>query len=258
MIALALALLAAGAACADEPMLDARQAEFVNKLIDQARRSGEPKDPLWKGLPPEIARDYPESEGFVRFTHVDGDVAPFGGRIKISPPDLKVTDVFEDESFARLPDGATIRRDASGPREIWDYPVGTRVLHRFYFKTEPRTLFELRLVQKLPDGKWAFGIYTADGAGERLPLHREGSPALAYEVLIRGRQVHVDMLRMSPSSCRACHFHMGHGGYQYPDQERVGPCGFSPPNPHLLTDWARDYRARHGAEPFAGPAVARH
>ena len=83
-----------------------------------------------------------------------------------------------------------------------------------------------------------------------LPLHQEGMPALSFDVTIQGQLVHVSMFRLNPRSCRMCHFKMGHGGYQYPDADHAGPCGFSPPNPHLLTDWARHYQARYGDSPF--------
>lgn len=248
---LILAMLVPLVCRAEQPFLDSKQVEWLNEFFRTHRAAAEPKDPLWKGLPDTITRDYPEREGFVRFEHVDGDVPPVGGRIKFSVPDLKLTDVFGDESFARLPEGAAIKRGAGGDQEVWDYPVGTRVLHRISLKSSPETLFELRLVQKMPDGKWAFGIYKADGAADSLPLHREGMPPLSFDTTINGQAVHVDMFRLSPASCRTCHYRMGHGGYQYPDVDHAGPCGFSPPNPHLLADWAAAYQARHGYAPFA-------
>ncbi len=247
-----LLLLSVPAWCvAERPFLDGEQAEFLNALQERPIRfRAQAQDPLYTGLPDTIPRDMPEREGFVRFAHIDGDVPPIGGRIRFSVPGLKLMDVFEDESWARLPDGQSVARDTSGPREIWDYPVGTRVMHRLLLKSDPRRLFELRLVQKLPDGKWAFGLYREEPGAANLPLHRDGMPPLSFEVEIKGQLVRVDMFRLSPASCRTCHFRMGHGGYQSPAVDHAGPCGFSPPNPRLLTDWARDYRARHGHEPF--------
>ena len=232
--------------------LDSEQTKYLNKLFEEsARIQAEPKDPIYAGLPGELARDYPEREGFVRFEHIAGDVPPIGGRVRFSDPELKLTDVFDDESWARLPDGQKILRDTSGPREIWDYPVGTRVVHRILLKSDPRKLFELRLAQKLPDGKWGFGLYREEDGPANLPLHRDGMPPLSFDVKIKAKVVRVDMFRLSPASCRNCHFRMGHGGYQSPDVDHVGPCGFSPPNPRLLTDWADAYQGRYGYAPFA-------
>jgi hypothetical protein len=238
---------------------ESAQTRWLNNFFaTNGASAGAPKDPLWKGLPDEITRDYPEREGFVEFQHVEGDVPPVGGGLKISDPDLTLMDVFEDQSYARLPDGAAVSRETRGGQEFWDYPVGTRVMHRISFKTDPRKLFELRLVQKLPSGQWAFGVYMAEEGASTLRLHREGMPALSYDIVLNGKPVRVDLHRISPSSCRMCHFHMGHGGYQYPDADHAGPCGFSPPNPHLATDWARDYEARYGYAPFADkPKLAR-
>ncbi|MBI3552487.1 MAG: hypothetical protein HY077_08205 [Elusimicrobia bacterium] len=233
----------------EEPFLNAEQKEWLENLFRNS--TAPPKDPLYKGLPDSITRDFPGREGFVAFEHIPGEDPPVGGRLRISDPDLKLRDVFDDESFARLPVGATIRRDTSRSPEAWDYPVGTRVMHKLFFKTAPPRLFELRLAQKLPDGKWGFGIYMAEEGSDTLQLHREGFPPLAFDLVIAGKPVRVELNRLIPGSCRACHWARGHGNHQFPDMEHVGPCGFVPANDDLLGRWARDYAARHGASPFS-------
>lgn len=237
---------------AGESSLGPQEREWLEALFRQGdrTRAQAAQDPLYAGLPDRIARDYPEKEGFVRFSEIPGDNPPIGGRIRFSDPNLKLRDVFEEESWARLPDGARITGDLDGEKPSWDYPVGTRVMHRFWFKTEPRKLFELRLVQKLQSGKWAFGMYVAEDGTEELPLHREGSPPLTFDVVIAGKNVHVDMFRLSPASCRACHWMRGHGNHQFPDMEHVGPCGFVPANADLPARWAKAYETRHGYFPF--------
>jgi hypothetical protein len=252
MLAAALVLGLAAAPSSAAPLLDKRQRAMLEALF---KKDPAPQDPLYKGLPEDITRDYPEKEGFVLFEDIPNVDPPVGGGLHISDPSMTLNDVFDDESFADLPDGAVIKRNAVGAKEIWDYPVGTRVMHKLFFKTTPPRLFELRLVKKMPDGKWSFGIYRADdGRGavsDALPLHKTGTPALFYDLIINGKPVRVDLFRLSPGSCRMCHWMMGHGSYQFPDQEHVGPCAFVPANDNLLGKWAKAFQAKKGWFPFS-------
>src|SRR5438128_466595 len=118
--------------------------------------------PQSRGLPDEVPADLVERDGYVLFEGVPGmNGSPSNGPARFTPADVSRSDVFDEDHGALLPHGARIRRRWNGTgQEVWDYPVGTRVVHRFFLNTEPRRrLFELRVVEKLADGRWAFGAY---------------------------------------------------------------------------------------------------
>lgn len=152
---------------------------------------------------------------------------------------------LREDHWARIPDGTRIRRRWNGAgQEFWDYPPGTAVLHRFTWRSAPE-LYELRLVRRRADGRWAFGIYAPRGKALVLVPRQE-----AVEISLAGFSRAV-AVRVHPESCRNCHAMHGHNSYQWDDEEMVGPCGFGPANPRLVQEWARAYQARHGAAPFA-------
>lgn len=203
------------------------------------------------GLPAELPADYADREGFVFYDGIPGmEAIVANGSPKFVPEDARPSEVFSDAEAALLPPGERIRRRTNGAgQEFWDYPVGTRVIHVFHVNTSPRTLFELRLVQKFPDGTWSFGAYEPDADG-RLRLRRRMERVVFDADVPRGR-VRVDMNRLHPESCRLCHALHSPNNYQYRDEAHTGPCGFGPANPRLMTRWAPAYERRHGYRPFA-------
>ena len=72
-----------------------------------------------------------------------------------------------------------------------------------------------------------------------------------FDVDVPRGHVGVEMDRLHPESCRLCHAVHSPQAYQYRDKEHVGPCGFGPANPSMLTRWAPAYQVRHGYWPFA-------
>src|SRR5437763_1376645 len=72
-----------------------------------------------------------------------------------------------------------------------------------------------------------------------------------FDVDVPRGHVGVEMDRLHPESCRLCHAVHSPQAYQYRDKEHVGPCGFGPANPSMLTQWAPAYQVRHGYWPFA-------
>src|SRR6266852_7061385 len=157
--------------------------------------------PQSSGLPDEVPADLVERDGYVLFDGVPGVNGPASnGPARFTPEDVTRSDVFEEDHAVLLPPGARIRRRRNGAgQEVWDYPVGTRLVHRFFLRTAPRrSLFELRIVERLADGRWAFGAYERRG-GPNVRLRRVMAHAVFELDLPRGR-VGIEMDRLHPES----------------------------------------------------------
>lgn len=217
--------------------------------------------PLYQGLPPQLPQQLPELKKFVRFDPIPDHRAPLlNGRPKLEGTAGNVfhlSDVFEEEHFALLPAGTHIRvaYDASG-KESWDYPTDTRVIHRIFLRTAPRTIFEMRLLWKRNDGQWSYGIYAPQPGSESalLDLNRDPHVAVAFEAVVTGGEVRgpvrVSGTRLHPQSCQGCHYVHSASAHQYPMQQLAGPCGFVPANPSVIEKWAPAYKRIHGYWPF--------
>src|SRR5213080_3557801 len=96
--------------------------------------------PQSRGLPDELPADLVERDGYVLFDGVPGlNGPPSNGPARFTPDDVTRSDVFDEDHGALLPHGARITRRWNGAgQEVWNYPVGTRVVHRFFLKTAPR------------------------------------------------------------------------------------------------------------------------
>jgi hypothetical protein len=228
----------------------ARAIVLLIVLVTVAYRA-EGSDPQSRGLAEELPTDTVEADGYVPYEGIPSQVGPVSnGPPRFTPSDVTRDEVFAEDRAARLPDGARIERhwDCLG-REIWEYPVGTRVVHRFFLKTIPsESLFEMRVVEKLPDGRWAFGVY--EWRGDRLQLRHVMSHDV-FDLDLLGGRVRAEMDRLHPESCRICHYNHSSQSYQFEDPEHAGPCEFGPGNPLILTHWAVGYAARYGYWPFA-------
>ena len=226
---------------------------LVAALVLGVLASGHGKEsrPQSRGLPDELSTDLVERDGYVLFDGITGlKGPPANGPARFSPPDITRTDVFDEDHAALLPPGTRIERQRNrAGQEVWSYPVGTRVVHRFFLRTVPPRLFELRVAEKLPDGRWAFGAYERS-SGPNLRLRRRMAHE-SFEVDVPRGHVGVEMDRLHPESCRLCHAVHSPQSYQYRDREHAGPCGFGPANPSLPTQWAPAYQLRHGYWPFA-------
>jgi len=120
------------------------------------------------------------------------------------------------------------------------------VVFRGHFPDASATVFEMRLLERRADGRWAFGSYVRAADGRLRLLQRQETAA--FELELEGRRVQVSLTRLPPESCRRCHQMTSPN--RYPDPEKAGPCGFGPGNPGLRAGWAERFRATRGYEPF--------
>lgn len=213
-----------------------------------------PDEPLFEGLPPRLRVDLPEREGFVAFEPIANHHAPMLVKLELgseSGTRPAPAEVFEEEFFARLPARerllATVGADGL---ERWQYPVGTRIVHRIWLRAQPRRIFELRVMWKRNDGRWGYGLYApanVDAPIGELVLHRETTKV---QVRLAVGPVSIAGTRLHPQSCRACHFGFSAGRHQYNERGDAGPCGFVPQNTAITGAWAKSYARRHGYDPI--------
>lgn len=220
---------------------------------------------LFSGLPSEISPSYPEEQKFVRFGAIENLHAPLLARPKLDGGDgrsFSMADVFEEQFYARLPDGKRIIvSKGSDGLESWDYPPFTQVIHRILIRSVPRRIFELRIIWQREDGTWAYGLYApklVDGREDeavKLQLLRQGSGAVQIDANIHGISssgpVRITGNRINVQSCQRCHFMSTPARHQYKDHNSAGPCGFVGANP-TIDAWAQNYERLHGHWPFRG------
>ena len=239
-------------------------------------------------LPTALPADFLDTQGFMPFTELPDDVArelrkgknyapaPIGSGFYFD--DVKVGDgdrdalhkVFEETVFAMIPTGTKIKSSMnSDGKEVWDYPIGTSAVHRIRFKSDPPALFEIRLVRKLNNGKWAFGSYslTGDDAGTLALNTYTSLPKVTYQVKVAGTPTDapptkVQFFRVNLVTCQSCHYMNSTGFYQYSvagaDGKTdlhasfavTGPCGFVPTNPSIKDSWAKAVLDKNGNSPF--------
>lgn len=214
----------------------------------------------YQGLPETLPADIIESSGFVDFERLPGGVrAPLGfeffldGR-SVPPTDAAaLAEVFSEKLYARLPPKSHIvsSRDEQG-REVWNYPQGTSVAHVIRLADAASSLFELRIVEKQPNGQWAYGVYFPSAQSpDILALEKEDSvqPVRFAVEKPQGEKIEVSMRRITIYSCRNCHFVNSASRHQYHNAALAGPCHFVPGNAAAVKDWIQKYQARHGESP---------
>ena len=250
------------------------------------------ESPLSAGLPDKIPADFLEREGFLAFDEIPEEaarrmraprpyaLAPIASLMRFNGTPIDPLDrtsqrqVFDESTYAMIPLGTKIRVSATPAGEVWEYPTGTIVAHRIALRSVPPRIFELRLVRKMPDGRWAFGSYSpADLDDQTLAstLRLNAYPDLpeaSFHIwpsagLPSGVMTTVALKRIRLSSCRGCHFSNSTADYQYarhlPDGRldvpasiaAAGPCGFVPNNPSVRGMWAQSYSSKNGGRsPF--------
>ncbi|MBI4345583.1 MAG: hypothetical protein HY553_01930 [Elusimicrobia bacterium] len=237
-----LVAILAGPIQAQDSPIPAEVEAYVRMLSDFSERISD-------GLPPELPAHY-GVEDFLDFERIEGLRRPVASQITFDgarPDPARLDAVLRDEHGILLPPGGRIRRlSPDTPDESWEYPAGTRLTHRFYWADTASTVFELRLIERRADGRWAFGSYLRTADGKLRLLQRQETAAFALE--LEGRAVQVALTRLPPESCRRCHAAASPNRYR--DVERAGPCGFGPANAALLRGWADRFRAARGYEPF--------
>lgn len=214
-------------------------------------------DPLHRGLPDQLPSGILEQDRFVAFKQTEDTFrAPLGFSYVINgkplpPGDFSALDeIFHESFFAHLPVGSRIQvRKNASQEEVWDYPVGTRVVHLIEFRSVPKQVYELRIVQKRENGTWAYGVYSPLSTDStKLELHKYVGtlPAQFSFKHERGNDVQLGLRRINLRSCQHCHAMNSPSRHQYETVEEAGPCGFAPHNPEIKTSWVEKYRAIHG------------
>ena len=219
-------------------------------------------DPLYSGLPDSLPAEVLTDPAFIEFQQApNSSGSPLGSRITfegelIGTPE-KRRDLFLEKFIATLPlhTHILVSQD-SRSRDVWNYPVGTRVAHWIRFKSTGQETFELRLSEKLAGGNWAMGSYSPRvGAAGDSPLFLNrylGTPEFSIQITRASDQLEgeLHLNRINNQSCQACHFVQSGSQYQFQHREEAGPCGFGPMNPNIAGDWANRYRQSRGESPF--------
>jgi hypothetical protein len=157
--------------------------------------------------------------------------------------------------------------------KTWEYPVGTRVVHQINWnETNPLAVLEIRMLEKLPGGMWAYGAYEPSHWNRqhqvvRLNLRKDersedgsggvGSVNKNERVEIkRLRGQTLQFSRVPTNDCRDCHWFHGDQlqgwGKNLPQELRPslsGPCGFSPSNQELKP-WISSFIRARGYSPI--------
>ncbi len=223
--------------------------------------AGARAEPLFTGLPETLPERFVEEAGFVDFKTMPGEPhAPLGFSFAFNGKPLPPGDqaslkrVFSETFHAAIPRGSRIlaSRDENG-KLGWDYPAGAQAIHLIRWKDALETIFELRLIQKLIDGRWAFGVYTPQtGAPGTLRLRKaEAAERETIPVQLKeGARIDVSFQRLDISSCRRCHFMTHSASRAYPSESAAGPCQVVADNPDSA-EWIRRYLQRHGESPVS-------
>ncbi len=243
-------------------------------------RAGELSDGLPERLPYQ-ALEKPELLPFLQ--EATGPVAPFGAQVQVGGKTLTHAQaralLFSEEFAASIPPGTQVQvsKNSDG-LEVWNYPTGTRVEHRIRWKTSDAPVFELRVIEKLPNGRWAFGMYTPEenappsnsssnsGSGtlpqpltpkkpdHDLVLNRySGTPSQSFKLKPVGQadEIQVNIRKLPLQHCQHCHFMHSPSGHQYETEDDAGPCGFAPANSeNIRKGWAESWLKKFGASPL--------
>lgn len=180
--------------------------------------------------------------------------APIAARIQINDQPVRsmeeIFSVFEEIVAATLPEGKTIKEstDAEG-RLVWRYPIGTKVIHQLNFKDDKHSLFELRMIERVTDKRWAFGVYHPING--KLEL-QDYQGRLAKEFDLRtadGKPLNIKLHHIPLNVCQNCHNNTTSAPHQYESREDVGPCEFTPTNPKVRNDWVKGFVEAFGRQP---------
>ncbi len=182
--------------------------------------------------------------------------APIAAGILINdkrPTSLKeILAVFSEEFKAVLPEGTTIKESVnSNGQLIWRYPVGTKVIHQMNFKDDKSTLFELRMIERVTDSRWAYGVYHPKEAELTLQDYRGQLPKEFILKTKEGRPLNVKLRHIPLHVCQNCHRNTTSAPHQYEGPKDVGPCEFTPVNPKVKNDWVNNFTEAFGRSPLS-------
>jgi|GEM_PF-6076376 len=168
---------------------------------------------------------------------------------------------FNERLLFSLPKGQAIQVTANEEATKWDFPVGTRFAHEIRFKDRDQTYFEFRMLERLKDQKWGFGVYRKNTEGFVLNKNSH-SEELVFELhLDKNAQNPSELPLMSASQmklqnipqkvCAMCHQRASLGSI-----DGSGPCDFHPLNPNLGETWAKSFSDQNGWWPFVDKELA--
>lgn len=154
--------------------------------------------------------------------------------------------LFNERLLARLPEKSPILVSNEG----WEFPVGTMVVHELRFNDAARTLFEMRMVEKLDAKLWGYGSYVPDGERLLLRDHHESEKKTFLLEGPDGNPMSISLGTIAQRVCAQCHASAGLAGVPMGYAEESGPCEFQPKNGSLRTTWADKFFKVHGWNPF--------
>ncbi|TNF01372.1 MAG: hypothetical protein EP326_04430 [Deltaproteobacteria bacterium] len=209
-----------------------------------------------EGMSKTLPADHLEKNHYLEFENFrDSPRAPIAAAIKIDgQPVRSIQEIFRYFSEivgAWLPEGKTIKSktDSEG-REVWNYPIGTRVIHFLTLNDKEKTPFELRMMERVEEGRWAFGVYHLK-EGEYKLQNYNGLLQKEFELNHENGKVYNVSLKHIPLQvCQNCHSNTTSAPYQYSSRQDVGPCEFTPANPKVKNDWVKKFLDERGYHPI--------
>ena len=176
------------------------------------------------GMKETLPLDHLEKNYFLEFDNYrDRPRAPIAAGININGKPVRsiqeIFTVFSEKVFAHLPEGQTIKSSLNTDnKEVWRYPIGTQVVHRITLNDDLDTVFELRMIERVNNKKWAFGVY-----------HEENNQ---YKL-------------------QNCHRNTTSAPHQYENLQDVGPCEFTAQNPKVKNEWVQAFTQNQGYSPIS-------
>lgn len=180
--------------------------------------------------------------------------APIAGRVVINGKRARTMDdlfqVFSEDVAASLPKDQKIKESINSEGQtVWRYPIGTKVIHQLDFKDDKKSIFELRMMERVNDKRWAFGIYILNGNKFELQDY-EGHKDEEYHLKQNGDDLHIKLHHIPLHVCQKCHSRTTSAPHQYKDLMDVGPCEFTPTNPFVKKDWVENFKREFGYDPI--------
>lgn len=180
--------------------------------------------------------------------------APIAAGIKINDQPVRsleeIFSVFSEEVAAVLPEGQTIKEstDSEG-RIVWRYPIGTKVIHQLNFKNDKKSLFELRMIERVSNKRWAFGVYHPIEGKLKLANYPGRLPKEFNLRTHDGKPLNIKLSHIPLNVCQNCHNNTTSAPHQYESRIDVGPCEFTPTNPNVKDKWVKEFISAFGRKP---------
>jgi len=209
----------------------------------------------WLGTQPSISHykiDFLQENLFIPYQPLNETRrAPIALSIKVNKEPINPShDIFLENFYANLPDGKQIKiKNENLNTEKWLYPIGTRIVHEIRFNDSKKTIFETRMIEKMSEKIWGYGIYDPTSTGYQL---RTIEPAFnEYQLQTKeGLPLNIQLRKVSQATCSRCHTRAGFINEPVEIFEETGPCEFGPNNKSLKTIWAKDFQDKKGWWPF--------